>query len=224
MTEPVRTTHYSDLLCIWAYVAQTRYDELLTEFGDRVRIEYRYMSVFGSVRAKLAEQWSERGGAAGYGAHVREVASGFEHVEVHPEVWVAATPESSMPGHLYLCVVRELESRGEIEPGAQARAAWAVRKAFFRECADIGRLALLLEIGERAGVPAARVEPLFADGTAHAALAGDLAEVRERAVRASPTLTLNEDRQRLTGNVGYRVIEANVRELLERPAGQSSWC
>ena len=35
---------------------------------------------------------------------------------------------------------------------------------------------------------------------------------------------LNEDRQRLTGNVGYRVIEANVRELLERPSAQHSWC
>jgi predicted DsbA family dithiol-disulfide isomerase len=224
MTEPVRVTHYSDLLCVWAYVAQTRYDELLAEFGGRMTIDYRYMSVFGSVRKKLAEQWSERGGAAGYGAHVREVASGFEHVEVHPEVWVATIPESSMPGHLYLCAVRELEARGDIEPGAQARAAWAVREAFFRECADIARRSLLLEIGERAGVPAARIEPLFADGTAHAALAADLAEVGNRTVRASPTLTLNEDRQRLTGNVGYRVIEANVRELLERPSGQSSWC
>ncbi len=43
-------------------------------------------------------------------------------------------------------------------------------------------------------------------------------------VRASPTLTFNEDRQRLTGNVGYRIIEANVRELLERPETQQTWC
>ena len=40
----------------------------------------------------------------------------------------------------------------------------------------------------------------------------------------SPTLSLNEDRQRLAGNVGYRVIEANVRELLEGPAPEGSWC
>jgi hypothetical protein len=31
-------------------------------------------------------------------------------------------------------------------------------------------------------------------------------------------------KQVLTGNVGYRVIEANVRELLRAPADQSSWC
>ena len=30
--------------------------------------------------------------------------------------------------------------------------------------------------------------------------------------------------QMLTGNVGYRVLEANVRELLHNPGGQQSWC
>lgn len=30
----------------------------------------------------------------------------------------------------------------------------------------------------------------------------------------SSTLIFNEGRQRLNGNVGYRVIEANIRELL----------
>jgi hypothetical protein len=35
---------------------------------------------------------------------------------------------------------------------------------------------------------------------------------------------LNEGRQHLNGNVGYRVIEANVRELLHKPADEMSWC
>ena len=43
-------------------------------------------------------------------------------------------------------------------------------------------------------------------------------------MRASPTMLLNEGRQQLTGNVGYRVIEANVRELLESPDAKLSWC
>jgi hypothetical protein len=34
----------------------------------------------------------------------------------------------------------------------------------------------------------------------------------------------NEGRQRLNGNVGYRVLEANIRELLNHPAGEQSWC
>jgi hypothetical protein len=37
-------------------------------------------------------------------------------------------------------------------------------------------------------------------------------------------LLFNEGRQRLTGNVGYRIIEANIRELLEGAPGQLSWC
>ena len=222
--ESVRITHFSDVLCVWAYISQIRCDELVAQFHDRVSIDYHYMQVFGSVRAKMAAQWSERGGIRGYAAHVHEVASGFEHVSIHPEVWLETTPESSMPCHLFLCAVRELEARGDAEPGAQARAAWAAREAFFRECENIAVRSVLLEIGERAGVPAARVEPLLDGGIAHAALSADLTNMRDQMVRASPTLMLNEDRQRLTGNVGYRVIEANVRELLENPTGQQSWC
>lgn len=37
-------------------------------------------------------------------------------------------------------------------------------------------------------------------------------------------MTFNEGRQTLSRNVGYRVLEANIRELIERPAGQQSWC
>jgi len=43
-------------------------------------------------------------------------------------------------------------------------------------------------------------------------------------VSVSPTLIFNEGRQRLNGNVGYRVIEANIRELLHNPPGEESWC
>jgi predicted DsbA family dithiol-disulfide isomerase len=58
----------------------------------------------------------------------------------------------------------------------------------------------------------------------HARRSEDVAMARDQSVRASPTLLFNEGRQALTGNVGYRVIEANVRELLRTPVDQSSWC
>ncbi len=36
---------------------------------------------------------------------------------------------------------------------------------------------------------------------------------------------LNQGHQKLYGNLGYRVIEANIRELLREPgAGEMSWC
>jgi hypothetical protein len=31
-------------------------------------------------------------------------------------------------------------------------------------------------------------------------------------------------RQKLYGNLGYKVIEANVEEVLRRPAAAGSWC
>ena len=44
-------------------------------------------------------------------------------------------------------------------------------------------------------------------------------------IEGSPTFELNEGRQKLFGNVGFRVIEANVREVLRDPnQDQASWC
>ena len=68
------------------------------------------------------------------------------------------------------------------------------------------------------------LENLLDSGEAHAALAADLTLAQEHAISVSPTLVFNEGRQRLTGNVGYRVIEANIRELLANPSGEHSWC
>jgi predicted DsbA family dithiol-disulfide isomerase len=222
--ETVRITHFSDALCVWAYVSGIRCDELLEKYPKQVRIDCRFVHVFGSVARKIESQWAGRGGVPGYAEHVRQVAAGFDHVSVHPEVWLRDAPQSSLPSHLFLCAVRLLEQRGEAEAGAPRRAARRLREAFFTRCADVSKRSQLLEVAERAGLSAARVEDLLNSGAAYAALCEDLELAREQQIRASPTLIFNEGRQRLTGNVGYRIIEANVRELLERPIGQHSWC
>lgn len=222
--EAVRITHYSDALCVWAYISEIRCHELLERFRGQVVFDRRYFHVFGDVRGKMRASWADRGGLPGYAKHVREVVAGFPHVEVHPEVWQRDTPSSSMPAHLVLCGVRRLEQREEVESGSADALARAVRDAFFRDCVDVSVTQRLLEVAERAGIAASKLEPLLQDGRAHAALAVDLDGARDHAVRTSPTLLFNEERQRLTGNVGYRILEANVRELLERPEGQASWC
>ena len=62
------------------------------------------------------------------------------------------------------------------------------------------------------------------DGSAMAALCRD-AEMRdEMKIEGSPTWVLNQGRQKLYGNLGYRILEANVREILDRPATGASWC
>lgn len=41
----------------------------------------------------------------------------------------------------------------------------------------------------------------------------------------SPTFVLNDGRQKLFGNVAFRIIEANIREMLQAPnETQASWC
>jgi predicted DsbA family dithiol-disulfide isomerase len=223
-TGTVQVTHYSDVLCVWAYVSQIRCDELLAQHPEQVEIDCRFFHVFGDIRTKIEKGWAKRGGLAAYSEHVQSVVKAFPHVEVHPETWLRNPPASSMPAHLVLCAVRQLVDSGDANRGAVMSVAWRIREAFFRDAMPIDSPEALLRLAALGGVDAEEVAALIANGRAHAALAADLELARSQNVQSSPTLIFNEGRQRLTGNVGYRIIEANVRELLERPDGQSSWC
>lgn len=212
--------HFSDLLCVWAFVAQRRVDELVANFGDAVELEYHYFGVFGSVRRKLEQGWATRGGPAGYRDHVASLAAQFDHVKIHPKVWVEQRPESSMPCHLFLSALRGPA------PEEIPRVAARLRQAFFCEARDISSRGVQLAVAEELGLERAPIEAELDSGRAHAHLDDDLELARELGVRVSPSVLLNEGRQRLIGNVGYRVLEANVRELLQKgeSAAQASWC
>jgi predicted DsbA family dithiol-disulfide isomerase len=218
--------HYSDVLCVWAYIAQARLIELRSNLGDQVRINYRFLKVFGDVHGKIASQWGNRGGLSGYATHVQEIAAGFEHLQLHPEVWLRNTPTSSLPAHLMLCGVRALALEDPQRFPQQLVEDFLIqlRTAFFVEVLDVSARQQLLEVAERAGLPVAELERVLNSGAAHAQLAADLTESARCDVKASPTMIFNEGRQTLAGNVGYRVIEANVRELLRSPGEQQSWC
>lgn len=224
MASPIAISHFSDVLCVWAYLGQRRMDELVQEFGDRVAVDYRLTSIFGFARDKLEERWKDKGGLAGYSQHVREVIAKFDHVELHPDVWVRVAPRSSWPAHLALSAIRALAAQGAAPATAFATTAWRMRQAFFREARDISRDGVLREVIADAGLDHAAIAEQLASGAAHAVLAHDDHQARELDVRMSPTILMGEGRQRLAGNVGYRVIAANVRELMERPTRQASWC
>jgi predicted DsbA family dithiol-disulfide isomerase len=81
-----------------------------------------------------------------------------------------------------------------------------------------------LAIAEELGLPIAAIQAQIESAEAYAQLAIDFDLAKDYAITVSPTLILNEGRQRLNGNVGYRVIEANIRELLHNPPGEQSWC
>ncbi len=229
----VRIAYFSDLLCVWAYVAQIKLDELKRRFADRIVLDYHYLTLFGNTRSRVAASWRERGGIDAYNAHIREIATAFPHVTIHPEIWRRNPPASSLGCHLFLKAVALLEERGQISAEAHPEwhgrtlyeeTAWRLRLAFFRDLRDIGRTSCQLEIAEALGLPCDEIQRLQEDGSAHAAFTTDL-EAREKyLVRGSPTLVLNEGRQILYGNIGYKIIEANINELLQRPSGQATWC
>ena len=231
-TAPVSITYFSDVLCIWAYAAQIRLDEIDRNFGADVHIDYKFCSVFGNTAHKIERAWGDKGGYQGFNRHLREVAGQFDHIDVHPEVWLTARPASSDSVHLFIKAVQLIERDGA--PGGRptakdaapsARITWALRHAFFHECRDVATRKVQCEVAEALGIALAAVEAEIDSGAAFAALAADIQERDRLKIEGSPTFVLDQGRQKLYGNVGYRVIEANIRELLRTPGvGEMSWC
>lgn len=229
----IHITYVSDVLCIWAYVAEARLDELRREFGSSVELEYRFIPIFGATRHRIGEGWKERGGYAGFGEHVQEIAKGFPHVTVNQRVWNEVAPTTSAIAHEMLCAARLLMDEGVVDSTRRddlgvrtvfEEATWQIRSAFFEHARDVSDHDVLLDVLGRAGIPRPAVEAKLKSGEAMAELCRDI-ELRDQyKIEGSPTYYLNEGRQKLYGNVGYRVVSANLRELLEQPGHQASWC
>ncbi len=229
----VQVNYYSDVLCVWAYTAQIKLDQMLAQFGDKVSVKYHYLTIFGNTRSRVVEGWKDKGGVDAYSEHVSEIGGEFDHVEIHPDIWRVNRPASSLGCHLFLKAVELLERNGTIPATRLAHcngrtlceeAAWRLRLAFFRDLKDIARQEHHMEIAEALGLPGGDILALLENGEACAALSADLDSRDRHGVKGSPTLILNEGRQILYGNVGYKIIEANIHELLERPADRASWC
>lgn len=215
----VQVLHFSDILCVWAYVGQARVDELCRVHGDGIQLQFHFVDVFGDVPGRLTERWRPKGGLPAYSKHVVEVVRGFEHVSVHEEAWTKAIPNSSMACHQFLHAVRLAHGSGALE-----RAAWALREAFFARAEDVSVRRVQLEVAEGLDLRVADIEDHLDKGTALACVSSDMKLASEQGIAVSPTLVLNEGRQTLKGNVSYRVIEANVSELLSRREVGQSWC
>ena len=222
-SDPIRVIHFSDVLCVWAYISQVRVDELREKLGDQVLIDVRFCSVFGDTQTKIKSAWAQKGSFSGYGAHVRDIADEYKHPS-HSDIWRKLAPRSSLSSHIFLCAVRTLERRGAL-PMAEGslfnQACWRVRQAFFRDLRDISDSRVQLEIADELSLPIDAITECIATGEAHAELSKDFDSAREFSVTLSPTFILNEGRQRLNGNVSFGVISANVSELL---TNKSSAC
>ncbi|VAW18510.1 DsbA-like thioredoxin domain protein [hydrothermal vent metagenome] len=230
---PIRISYYSDVLCIWAYASQRRLEQLVASFGDQISIETRYCSVFPDVWGKIEDKWGKRGGFEGFGRHSLEVAQKFEHIKVNERIWLDARPRTSASPHLFLKAIEaieadqlgpELEKQPYLER-LSSRAAWAMRLKFFAQGKDIANWQVHSEIAAEIGVDYDLVEEKIRSSEALALLAIDYDLSRKNNVEGSPTFIMNEGRQKLFGNVGYRLLEANVKELLRNHSREeASWC
>ena len=222
----VEIQFYTDVLCVWAYIGQRRVDELLQHHQGQVNIEPHFMSVFGNVSKKMFDGWSHRGGIAAYAAHVAEVSKRFPEIVVHEHCWTSTQPTSSMPCHLVLNAIRVLESNQKVSSGTTWKATQSARKWFFEKGQDISKMASLMSLLDELHISAAEVQDTLNSGLAHASLMQDYDGAKDQYVKMSPTLIFNSGRQRLQGNVGYRLIESSVKELIDADvkAEWASWC
>lgn len=101
---------------------------------------------------------------------------------------------------------------------------WLNRLTFFKDGKDVGNQNVLLKLAQSLSLPCDQIENNIADGSAMAALWSDVVLKEKYKLEGSPSYVLNNGRQKLYGNVGYKLIEANVKELLSEPTINATWC
>lgn len=213
----LKIVHFSDILCVWAYIGQSNLQKLTDEFGPGIKVETRFCSVFPNAQGKIEKMWSDRGGFDGYADHVRQVVEGFPTTELHVDVWTRTRPKSSASPHLFvkaLELVKSDDDEGPPERSIALEATRELRSAFFVKGEDVSDWVIQKQISRRLSVDFDEIRSKIETGEAIARLAGDYELAQSMNVRGSPTYILNDGRQILFGNVSYAILKANVSELL----------
>ncbi len=219
MDKPLQIDYYSDVLCVWAWIAQRRLEELNRQWGNQIRICHYYVDVFGDVEQKIENAWADRGRYSGFASHVQEAVHKFDEIKVHPELWQETRPKTSANAHL---VIKAIELvHGEDVAG---KIDFEIRQSFFLEARDIGHMDFLFDVLEHNQLDPGKIRGHIENGAAMASLLRDYRQAQSKSIQGSPTYVLDGGRQVLFGNVGYRVIHANIEELLRKPVGEASWC
>jgi len=216
---PIKVEYYSDVLCIWAWIAERRLDELRQHFGSELELDIHYVNIFGNTSTQIGEKWASRGGFDGFGQHVIEAAAPFSNAPVVDSIWQTVRPLSSTPAHTVLKAV-------EISHSAMAAENFAhtLREKFFTVSLDIGRLDVLLGLADGESLDVDLINATLNSGSAIADVMRDYQKAQTQGIKGSPSWVLDGGRQILYGNVGYRVLRANAAELLKQVPEEASWC
>jgi predicted DsbA family dithiol-disulfide isomerase len=220
--------YYSDVLCIWSYSTKIKIDEIKKQFADQVSISYRYVPLFSDMHTMLDKNWSDKGGRQGYNKMMQLLNEKFPYVEIHPEIGLKNLPHSSSACHLFLKAVSLLEERGEIHSDDKQntlleQADWNIRLGYFKQAIDVSKQSVQMAIAEELDLPVNKLEELLTNGEAMAALSSCTTDDKQKLIEGSPTFIFNEGRQKLYGNIGYHIIEANIKALLEMPVDKPNW-
>ena len=224
----INIDYYSDVLCIWAYSAKIKIDAIKEQFSNQVSINYLYTPLFVDMHTMLEKNWADKGGLQGYNKMMLKLNGMFSYVEVHPEVGLKNLPRSSASCHQFLKAIALLEQRNEIHSTDEnntllEQADWLLRLSFFRDAEDVSQQSKQMAIAEQLAIPRSAVETLLTNGEAMAALAACTTNDKQKLIEGSPSFVFNEGRQKLYGNIGYHIIEANIKALLSKPENKPEW-
>ncbi len=214
----IQVDYFSDVLCVWAFIGEKRLTEVQKQLSTGIDVNLHFLPNFAACHQKINHGWAARGKFEGYAEHVKEVAEKFD-VKLHKDTWHKVQPSTSMLAHSVIKAVLEVESK----PVA-AQFCSQLRSVFFIEGLDISNLEVLENIAKSLNINWPQVSAYINHGHALADLHLDFTKAQEYQVTVSPAWVFNEGRQRLIGNVGYRVIEANLKELIEQKPLPQAWC
>ena len=222
MTTPSDTitiNYFSDILCVWAWISQRRIDELNAHFGDKISIRYQFIDIFGDTHARIENQWSDKGSYTGFGNHVIQSAAPYESAPVNSDVWHHTRPCTSANAHMAIKAVEITHSQA-----LATNFTFSLRRAFFINAQDISSLNVIYSIANESEIDMQKIRHCIDCGEAMAALMSDYQKAKDYAIKGSPCFVMNDGRQILFGNVGYRVLQTNIDELLHQANNEASWC
>ena len=218
----VRFVHWSDPLCIWALVAQTKLDLVIRDLGHRVKVDYRIVPVFGSVAWRFAEGPWAKEGIDGRVAATRRIAEQSGRPDVSGECWRRAMPATSWaPAAAIKAVFALGEGRGDEAGPIYQR---ALRERFFVSEKNIALRSVQLEVAEELELPRAPIEARLDDGSALASVYDDFAEKERLRIQGSPTYVFDGGRAMLYGNFDYGILRSTVEELIRGACPEGSAC
>jgi predicted DsbA family dithiol-disulfide isomerase len=201
-------SYWTDPLCIWAYVAQSKLEALLAGSSSPLQVIHRIVPVFGSIPQRFATGSWSADGPEGRVRKTRDVAVKFGHEEVSGEIWVSDPPASSWPVGAAIKAVFAAEGAGECAPGSGPAYQWRLRQALFAENRNVARRAVQLEVAEDCQISRSSLEGRLDDGSA----------------MAEPTYVFDGARETLYGNVPLALIRSTVEILIDDGAPGRSPC